>query len=199
MINIGNSMTESTHDGDSVSWNRIKVGDIVGWTIEGMGKLPKVGSTFRVGPFTGTCTKSTDGKVFMKIEGDSRSADLNESKGMDSKEESLIKKQLKSEGFSDEDIKIIISAMSKALSESMEMNESLTSELKSLSKAGLMVTCDDGKPFFSKMDRLISDLIRNKQIKSVDDMDTAKIEEIDAKTTRITTKSGTQFVISKMN
>lgn len=125
---------------------------------------------------------------------------MNESKGMDSKEESAIKKTLKNEGFSDDDIKKIISAMSKALSESAStMNESLTSELKSLSKAGLMVTCDDGKPFFSKMDRLISDLIRNKQIKSVDDMDTAKIEEIDAKTTKITTKSGTQFVISRMS
>lgn len=71
------SINESTYDGDTVNWNKISAGDVVGWTIEGMGKLPKVGDDFRVGPFIGKCTKVSGSKVYMKIESDSR--ELNES------------------------------------------------------------------------------------------------------------------------
>lgn len=65
-------MNESAYDGDTVNWNKLSVGDVVGWTIEGMGKLPKVGDNFRVGPFIGKCTKVSGSKVYMKIESNSR-------------------------------------------------------------------------------------------------------------------------------
>lgn len=74
--NVG-SMNESTYDGDTVNWNKISAGDVVGWTIEGMGRLPKVGDDFRVGPFIGKCTKVSGSKVYMKVESSSR--ELNES------------------------------------------------------------------------------------------------------------------------
>lgn len=66
------NMNESAYDGDTVNWNKLSVGDVVGWTIEGMGKLPRVGDSFRVGPFIGKCTKVSGSKVYMKIESNSR-------------------------------------------------------------------------------------------------------------------------------
>lgn len=81
MIKSGR-LNESTYDGDTVNWNKISAGDIVGWTIEGMGRLPKVGDDFRVGPFIGKCTKVSGSKVYMKIESDARelSENMNEAK-----------------------------------------------------------------------------------------------------------------------
>lgn len=70
-------LNESTYDGDTVNWNKISAGDVVGWTIEGMGRLPKVGDNFRVGPFIGKCTKVSGSKVYMKIESDARELDEN--------------------------------------------------------------------------------------------------------------------------
>lgn len=80
MIRSGR-INESTYDGDTVNWNKISAGDIVGWTIEGMGRLPKVGDNFRVGPFIGKCTKVSGSKVYMKIESNARESEMNESKG----------------------------------------------------------------------------------------------------------------------
>lgn len=78
------NLNESTYDGDTVNWNKISAGDVVGWTIEGMGRLPKVGDDFRVGPFIGKCTKVSGSKVYMKIESDARELDenMNESDGV---------------------------------------------------------------------------------------------------------------------
>lgn len=79
MIRSGR-INESTYDGDTVNWNKISAGDIVGQTIEGMGRLPKVGDNFRVGPFIGKCTKVSGSKVYMKIESNARESEMNESK-----------------------------------------------------------------------------------------------------------------------
>lgn len=74
------TMTESTFNGDRLrSYNQVKIGDTVSWTLEGMGRLPKIGSEFRVGPMIGICTKVSDNKAWMKVTSNSF-ADLSESK-----------------------------------------------------------------------------------------------------------------------
>lgn len=74
-------MNESVYDGDTANWNKISIGDVARWTTKGMGRLPKVGDSFRVGPFIGKCTKISGSKVYMKVESNARESDVNESSG----------------------------------------------------------------------------------------------------------------------
>ena len=140
MINVGNSMNESLDSGyfieylygDAEQEERTRANLVVSAKDEkeAINKAKKYldkkynnSTTYKqvsqvqIDRSRGTKGKCDSIKNWKKRFPNSNFEIINESKGMDSKEESLIKKQLKNEGFSDEDIKIIISAMSRALSE----------------------------------------------------------------------------------
>ena len=129
MIKSIRSMNETMYDSTApnFNFNRIKVGDKIIWNIEGVGRLPKVGDQFRVGPFVGTCTKSASNQVVMQVEGDSRSDNLDEALDFFKNPESM------------------------------------------LGSSGLEVTDPSGGVFYTKADRLVSDLKKQKLISSPDD------------------------------